>query len=155
MTGLVDISNINVAFLAAPVDNCNAIVYTGGAFIIITIPSTSALFFFRMKAIYNHNIITIFFGSMLFALFRLCFLFPHSGEERAHRANSLLHRHTICTLRFNAESSALHIRHSCVHCHLALHCGRYVGGTDEVILSRSVLQGGQLYYLFVAVSSHR
>lgn len=69
------------------------------------------------------------------------FFIPDSGEEWAHRDDPVLYHHTIWTLRFHTESCAFHIWHSCVHrnftSHYVLHhCGHYVRGAHEVLLSR-------------------
>jgi len=61
--------------IAAPIDNCDALKYVEGIFAEIAIPSTSLLFLFRVKAIYNHlNIITTFFGIMWLSIAGLSIL---------------------------------------------------------------------------------
>jgi len=53
------------AVIAAPIDNCTALHYVQGIFAEISIPATSLLFFFRVKAIYSHSrIVPAFFGVM-------------------------------------------------------------------------------------------
>jgi hypothetical protein len=161
---LADVSSIDVAFLAAPVDNCNALMYSGGGLIIVAIPSTSALFFYRVKAIYNHKIVTIFFGFLLFALFGLCFLFSiaaksgHIGPTRYCIVTHFEHYgsmpnllHSIYdTLVFIAISLRI-VSYSIVGDTFGARMRSFFRGAGLPSLSRSVLQGGQLYYLFVAI----
>jgi hypothetical protein len=47
----------------ASIDNCKSLKYVQGAFFVIGGPATSLLFFFRVRAVYNHSkIVTVFFG---------------------------------------------------------------------------------------------
>src|ERR1700685_1655952 len=49
--------------IVAPIANCAFLKYIEGMFFEIAVPATSLLFFFRVKAVYNHSrIITAFFG---------------------------------------------------------------------------------------------
>ena len=59
----------------APIDNCDALRYVAGVFAEISVPSTSLLFFFRVRAIYgNSRIITAFFGFLWVAIAGLSIL---------------------------------------------------------------------------------
>jgi len=149
----------SVVFQTAPVDNCNALMYSGGGLIIVAIPSTSALFFYRVKAIYNHKIVTIFFGFLLFALFGLCFLFSiaaksgHIGPTRYCIVTHFEHYgsmpnllHSIYdTLVFIAISLRI-VSYSIVGDTFGARMRSFFRGAGLPSLSRSVLQGGQLYY---------
>ena len=49
--------------VVAQIDNCEALKYIQGVTFEIGGPATSLLFFFRVKAVYNHSkVITTFFG---------------------------------------------------------------------------------------------
>ena len=55
--------------IVAPIGNCNALKYVEGVFAEIAIPSTSLLFLFRVKAIYNHSrIVKAFFDFLWLAI---------------------------------------------------------------------------------------
>jgi hypothetical protein len=69
---------------AASVPHCDALTYAIGACFVIAVPSSSALFFFRVRAIYyNNSVITYFFGFLWASLLVLCFLVP-IGVRNAH-----------------------------------------------------------------------
>lgn len=57
------------------IGNCAALKYVEGIFFEIAVPATSLLFFFRVKAVYNHSrIVTSFFGSLWLAIAGLSIL---------------------------------------------------------------------------------
>lgn len=61
--------------LVAPVAHCQALQYIIGFFYEVSLPATSLLFFFRVKAVYAHGrVITLFFGALWFAILGLSIL---------------------------------------------------------------------------------
>ena len=68
----------------APVAHCQALEYVICSFYEISLPATSALFFFRVRAVYNDNkIVTVFFGALWFSVLVLSIflmLAVRSGE---------------------------------------------------------------------------
>src|ERR1700733_4271331 len=72
------ICRINV-LAAASLTNSKAVIIALGSVLVLQVPSTSALFFFRVKAVYyNNKIVTIFFGVLWLSMSALCFLFPQA-----------------------------------------------------------------------------
>src|SRR5262245_14609684 len=72
-----------ILWLAAPVHHCNAFIFATACCFAVAIPSTSALFFFRLKAVYcNDRIATGIFAFLLCALFGLCFMAPAAVKGR-------------------------------------------------------------------------
>jgi hypothetical protein len=143
------------------VSDCNALASATSWFIIITAPSTSALFFFRVRAIYGNNkIITAFFGSLLFLLFGLCILPPlgtnavHIGTTR-RCINTKVAHFSILPIAVNSIFDALVfiaislrvVSYSIVGDTYSARMKSFVRGDGLPILSKSLLQGGQLYYL--------
>ena len=60
----------------APVAHCQALEYVICSFYEISLPATSALFFFRVRTVYNDNkIVTAFFGALWFFSTRAVHLF--------------------------------------------------------------------------------
>jgi hypothetical protein len=157
------ICNIADNLVVASVAHCNAVFIANGCFFVLGIPSTSALFFFRVKAVYYHNkFITGFFGLLLFALFGLSFLGPftirgeHIGttqrciiitSERFGSAPILLNS-IMDTLVFIAISSRI-VSYSLMGDTFGARMRSFFRGDGLPRVSRNILQGGQLYYLFV------
>jgi hypothetical protein len=145
------------------VASCNAVLILIGCFFVIGVPSTSALFFFRVKAVYYGNkFITTFFRALLFALFGLSFLMPftasgkHIGTtqrcittktEHFVVAPVLLHS-IMDTLVFIAISFRI-VSYSLVGDTFSARMRSFFRGSGLPSVSKSILQGGQLYYLFV------
>jgi hypothetical protein len=149
--------------IAASIADCNAVLIAMGCFFVVGVPSTSALFFFRVKAVYYHNkFITWFFGFLLFALFALSFLVPvtrrgtHIGTtqrciniETQHYASAPVLLNAIMdTLIFIAISFRV-ISYSLVGNTFGARMRSFFRGDGLSIIAKSVLQGGQLYYLSV------
>jgi hypothetical protein len=134
----------------------------GGCFV-VAVPSTSALFFFRVRGVYgNSKIITAIFGFLLFALFGLSFLVPIAirGETIGPTKRCIdpqVHVYASAPVVLNAVIDTLVF--VAISCRIV--CTSLVGNTfgarvrsfflgDGLFnLSKSLLQGGQLYYLFV------
>jgi hypothetical protein len=148
-----------LVFLAAPLANCQTWIYAiGGCFIVAT-PSTSALFFFRVKAVYNNDkIITAFFGVLLFMMFAASLLIPFSptvthvgptqrcmviGEKYA--VIPAVMNFTLDTLVFCAISLRIVSRSIGDNSFRAI-LSSFFRGDGLFSLPRSLLQGGQLHY---------
>jgi hypothetical protein len=142
---------------------CNPVLILIGCFFVIGVPSTSALFFFRVKAVYYGNkSITMFFGALLFALFGLSFLIPftasgeHIGTTQICITTKTEHfgvlpvlLHSIMdTLAFIAISSRI-VSYSLLGDTFGARMRSFFQGSGLPSVSKSILQGGQLYYLFV------
>jgi hypothetical protein len=152
--------------VAAPVAHCNALLYVVDSLLVIAVASTSGLFFFRVRAVYgNDKIITAVFGFLWFAIFGVCFLIPlstkgmHLGTtERCifvvipHFVSiPALIRSGFDTMVFFAIS--LHIiSYSIIGDTFGARMKSFFRGDGLPRLSKSLLHGGQLYYLFVAIS---
>jgi tetrahydromethanopterin S-methyltransferase subunit C len=145
------------------VAHCNAVSIASGCFFVLGVPSTSALFFFRVQAVYYHNrFITTFFGALLFALFGLSVLIPftgrgeHIGTTQRCITTKLEHfgalpvflNSFMDTLIFVAISFRI-ISYSLVGDTFNARMRSFFRGAGLPSLSKSILQGGQLYYLFV------
>jgi hypothetical protein len=143
--------------------HCNTIFITIGCFFVLAGPSTSALFFFRIKAVYHQNMfVTGFFGVLLFALFGLSFLGPFAERSEhigmTQRCNIIqtepfglvpLFLHSIMdTLAFIAISFRI-VSYSLVGDTFSARMRSFFRGSGLPSVSKSILQGGQLYYLFV------
>ncbi|KZP07076.1 hypothetical protein FIBSPDRAFT_965946 [Athelia psychrophila] len=58
-----------VVFTVASVSRCQALLYSLGVFFIISLPSTSLLFFIRLRAVFSHsNVVVYFFGLLWVAV---------------------------------------------------------------------------------------
>jgi hypothetical protein len=143
------------------VSDCNALASATSWFIIITAPSTSALFFFRVRAIYsNDKIITVFFGSLLILLFGLCIL-PPLGTDTMHIGttrrciNTKVATFSVIPIAVNSIFDTLVfiaislriVSYSIVGDTYSACMRSFVRGDGLPVLSKSLLQGGQLYYL--------
>jgi hypothetical protein len=152
---------------AAPVEDCNALLRAVGAFFVIAAPSTSALFLFRVKAVYlNNKIITTFFTVLLFVLFGLTILVPlsikgaHIGPTKrcvstrvpSYTSAPIVVNTVFDTLVFFAISIRIASRFVVGNTFVARLKSFFVGNGFPN-LSKSILQGGQLYYSFVVVLS--
>jgi len=151
------------ALAAAPVRNCNALIKFAASCCVVAYPATSAMFFFRVRGVYcNNRIITLFFGFLLFALFALSFIMPvvakatHIGPtQRCINATApryistpIILNSIIDTLVFVAISFRI-MSLSLAGDTFGARMGSFFRGNGLPVLSRSVLQGGQLYYLCV------
>ena len=148
---------------AAPVANCNSLVYTISIFLVIAMSSSSALFFFRVKAVYSDNrLITVFFGFLWFTLFGLSFIIPsavkgtHIGTTQwciitsvAPYGSAPIVLNTVNdTLVFIAISVRL-VSSSSASDSFGARMKSFWLGHGLPGLSRGLLRGGQLYYLSV------
>jgi hypothetical protein len=158
--GTLGCCTLALVFLAAPLTDCYKWTYAIGGCFIIALPSTSALFFFRVRAVYCDNrTIMAFFGFLLFALFGTSFLIPfsptaaHVGptqrcmviEQKRYGAIPSVINFTLDTLVFFAISFRI------ISCSIENHSFRallrsFFRGDGLFSLSRSLLHSGQLYY---------
>ena len=142
--------------------HCNAVLTAMGCFVILAVPSTSALFFFRVMAVYHQNkFISGFFGLLLFALFGLTFLVPvsrkstHIGttqrciasESDRYATVPILLNAIMDTLVFIAISFRI-VSYSLVGDTFGARMRSFLRGSGLPSISKSILQGGQLYYLY-------
>jgi hypothetical protein len=150
-------------FIVAPVANCHILMYAIGGCFVLALPSTSALFFFRVKAVYCDNkVITAFFGFLLIALFGLSFLIPlapvvsHIGTtqrcmttqvKRYGFAPAVLN-FLFDTLVFIAISFRI-ASPSIKGGTLRAFVKSFLRGEGLPKYSKSLLQDGQIYYWFV------
>jgi hypothetical protein len=136
--------------------------------LVVALPSSSALFFFRVKAVYcNNRIITVVFAVLWFALVGLSFTIPSSVKGRhigttqaciityvAPVASAPIVLDAIFdTLVFIAISVRL-ISFSFVNDTFGGRMKSFWRGDGLPALSRSLLQGGQFYYLLVIIFFH-
>jgi hypothetical protein len=155
--------NINVGNIAAELPNCDTVMGIAGAFAIISVPSTYAMFFIRLRAVYNNNkIITIIFGFLLFSEFVLSFLGPvfarsmHIGPtQRCINASDpqwvsvpILMSPIFDTLVFFAISIRI-VSNSFTANTYQSRMKSFFCGDGLPNMSRNLLKGGQLYYLSV------
>jgi hypothetical protein len=145
-----------------PIAHCDAYMYATASCLIVAVPASSALFFFRVKDIYNDDrIITAFFGFLLFTLFGLSFMIP-MGATSAHIGTTqrcILTKTatwSLAALVMNAIYVALIF--SAIAFRIMSRPRAIVGDTGAQRtsyglpnLSRAVLRGCQFYYLFVTV----
>ena len=144
--------------------HCTALVHAIGSSYVVAVPSTSALFYFRLKAVYcNNKIATIFFGSLWFSLFGLSFLIPLSGAKGVHIGttrrciNTEIPKYASTPLIFNAIFDtlvffAISLRimsFTIVGNTFRARMKSFFQGAGLPSISKSLLQDGQLYYLFV------
>jgi hypothetical protein len=149
---------------AVPIEPCNIVLYVLTALFIVAAPATLAMFFLRLKAIYAKNMaVIVFFGLFWLAIFGTLFITPFDvttihipGTQRCiiikvgycsaipvflHSAFDTLVFIAI-SLRIASYSRAFSSRAS-----------SFFRGNRLPLISRRILQGGQLYYLFVSVYS--
>jgi hypothetical protein len=103
--------------IVAPIAHCWVLKYVEGIFFEIGVPATSLLFFFRVKAVYNHSrVITAFFGILWLAIAGLTILVMlgiEGGEYPGYIQYDIFW--ITMTLQFayhiqDAVAKALHIR---------------------------------------------
>jgi hypothetical protein len=150
-------------WLAGRVVNCNALLCAIGGCYVVAVSSTSALFFFRVKGVYgNDKYVTAFFGSLWFTLFALSFLVPpavrgmHIGDTQrciitsvANYAPTPVVLNTIIdTIVFLAISLRI-TSYSIEGDTFTQSVKSFWSGDGLPKFSKSLLQGGQLYYSFV------
>jgi hypothetical protein len=131
-------------------------------------PSSSALFFFRVKGVYcNNRIITVVFGFLWIALFGVsCTIIPavkggHLGNTQRCMITSVAPYGSAPivlnaindTLIFIAISVRL-VSFTSTSNSFGARIKSFWLGDGLPALSRSLLQGGQLYYLSVIIFSH-
>jgi hypothetical protein len=119
------------------------------------------MFFFRVKAVYGNNtIISFFFGFLVFALFAISFILPavagaiHIGTTQRcintptpnYISAPIILNAVIDTLVFVAISFRI-MSFSCVGETFSARAVSFIRGDGIPAFSKSVLQGGQLYYL--------
>jgi hypothetical protein len=134
----------------------------GGCFI-VALPSSSALFFFRVKAVYGNNrIITVLFGTLLFALFAVSFINPFASKVThlgpTNRCiviamkkigflpavlNFLYDTLVFFSISFRIVSRDMESKT------FGAFLRSFFRGDGLPAFSRALLQGGQLYYWFV------
>jgi hypothetical protein len=142
------------------VAHCSAVIYVAGVFYLIAFTSTSALFVFRVRAVYeNSKPVTIIFGTLLAAVFGSSFLFllaakgTHIGPTQ-RCINTSVSRWGPAPVFINFILNTL------VFIAISLRITSYsiIGDRSRVrsffgaglpAFSKSLVQGGQLYYLFV------
>jgi hypothetical protein len=136
--------------------------------LVVALPSSSALFFFRVKGVYcNNRIITVIFGFLLFSLLGFsCVIIPaikatHIGTTQRCMVTSvapyasapIVLNAVIDTVIFIAISIRLASFLSVDHSFSVLMKSFWLGdGLPS--LSKALLRGGQLYYLFVTIIFH-
>jgi hypothetical protein len=153
--------------IAAPVADCNALKNAAGSSFILASPFTSALFFFRVKAVYHNNkIVTIFFGFLLFSLFGISIMYPfaYKGEHLGTTQRCIpaefarygsipaLITAIFDTLVFLAISLRIASNTLLDNDTFGTRMKSFLRGRGLPNISKCILQGGQLYYLFVTDS---
>jgi hypothetical protein len=137
----------------------------GGCYV-VALPSSSAMFFFRVKAVYCDNrVIIVFFGFLWFALFGLSFIIP-SAVKGAHIGTTqrciitFVAPYTTAPVILNAINDTLIFIAISVRLvsltstsdSFSARIKSFWLGDGLPALSRSLLQGGQLHYLSVKSS---
>jgi hypothetical protein len=145
-----------------PIDHCRVVLYVLTSFLIVGAPSTLALFFLRVKAIYAKNkAIAAFFCFFWLAIFGTLFITPFDvttthipGTKRCmiikvgyYSAIPVLLHSAFDTLVFIAIS----FRIASYSRAFSSRTSSLLRGNRLPLISRRILQGGQLYYLFVSV----
>jgi hypothetical protein len=154
--------------VVSPVVHCQAFAYVLGSGTIAVIPWTTALFFFRVRAVYCYNkIVTVFFGLFWLAVFAVNIAGAMSARA-THIGTSKLCIITKITLSGSLPFTLGTFFATFVFLAISLRIVSYtaVGDTFSdriksffhgVGLSnvlKSLLRGGQLYYSLVAISLH-
>ncbi|KIM88317.1 hypothetical protein PILCRDRAFT_814216 [Piloderma croceum F 1598] len=147
-------------FKVGSIDNCAALKYVEGIFFEISVPATSLLFFFRVKAVYNNSkIITLFFGILWLAIAGLSILImlgitgdriPYTRRCR----EGLAHNFTTVPIMLTAVNDTLiffAISYRMVSISMAgstwrAQANSFFRGDGLHHLSKSLLQSGQVYY---------
>ncbi|KZP07996.1 hypothetical protein FIBSPDRAFT_816544 [Athelia psychrophila] len=149
-----------VVSAVAPVAHCQALQYIIGFFYEVSLPATSLLFFFRVKAVYAHGrVITLFFGALWFAILGLSIL-PMVAIRSDHIPNTQHCTETVVgdfvsvpaiitavydTLVFIAISAQM-VVHTLNGDTWTARTRSFVYGNGMYSLSRALLRGGQIYY---------
>jgi len=157
--GTLGCCTLALVFLAAPLADCQTWIYAIGCCFIVATPSTSALFYFRVKAVYGNNkTISAFFGVLLSMMFATSLLIPFSpkvthvgptqrciviGEKYA--VIPAVMNFTLDTLVFIAISLRI-VSHSIEDNSFRATLSSFFRGDGLFRLPRSLLQGGQLHY---------
>jgi len=147
-------------FMVAPLPNCAALRFVEGAFFEVAVPATSLLFFFRVKAIYNHSrYITAFFGIIWLAIagVSILIMLGITGERIPYTRRcreGLAHTYTTVpimltgvndTLVFLAISYRM-VSISMVNSTWSARARSFIRGDGLHHLSKALLQSGQVYY---------
>jgi hypothetical protein len=155
-------TNLNI-LAVTPFANCNIPNYILGGCLTLLIPSSSALFFLRVKAVYRNNrIVTTFFGLLWFVLFGLCFVLPLSAKSvhipttqvciiiriEYYASIPLIAHSVFDTLVFIANSVRI-LSFSIVGGTFGARMRSFFRGDGLPWFSRNLLLGGHLYYVFV------
>ena len=155
------------ALPVAPVAHCHAFTLALGSLIILVFPSTCALFFLRVRAVYcNGKLITIFFGVLWLVFFALCLLIPqsisavHIGMTQTcivtkispYVSAPIIMHVAFDTLVFFSISFRV-ISFSIVGDTFSARMMSFFRGDGLSSLPRSLLFGGQVYYVLVIRSS--
>jgi hypothetical protein len=132
------------------------------------VPSTCALFFFRVKAVYcNDRTVAVLFGIFWFAVLAVCFLAPpsvkatHIGRTQMCVVTKILPYGSLPvglstffnTFVFIAISLRI-VSYSIVGDTFAARVKSFIRGDGLPSFSRSLLRCGQCYYSSVAFSLH-
>jgi hypothetical protein len=139
------------------------VIYAVAVINILTVSSTSALFFFRVKAVFlNNRMITAFFGFLWFTLTGLCFSLPfvvkatHIPTTQICIVSRFAYFGTIPNIAhviydtFVFVSISLRIiSFSIVGDTFTARTRSFFRGDGVPSFSKSVLYGGQLYYMSV------
>ncbi|KZP16264.1 hypothetical protein FIBSPDRAFT_794691 [Athelia psychrophila] len=149
-----------VVWAVAPVAHCQALEYIICSFYEVSLPATSLLFFFRVKAVYgNARVITFFFGALWFSVLGLSILLmlavqsdhiPHTLRCKEAFVREFGSVPTIITavydtLVFTAISARV-VSHTLNGDTWAARARSFVHGDGLYSLSKALLRGGQLYY---------
>jgi hypothetical protein len=142
------------------IEHCNAVYYTLTGFTIIASPATAALFFLRVKAIYfDSKVVVTLFGLLWLAFSATIFLWTfsvkmaHIGTTQKCILLAVEHRVTASLLLHSTYDTLVFIAISLRITSAAFSTGgkSLFRGDGLPHLSRSLLMGGQLYYLFVVL----
>jgi hypothetical protein len=144
-----------------------SLIYAIGVCVVISLPSSSALFVFRVTAVYYRNdFIAVFFGCLWLGLLGLTFLIPlavrggHIGitqrclitQVASYASAPLVLNCVIDTLIFIVISVRI-MSFSYTDGPIMKQVSTFFRGDGLPRFSRNLLRNGQLYYLFVASSS--
>jgi len=147
-------------FRVAPIADCAALRYVEGVFFEITLPATSLLFFFRVKAVYNNSRnVTAFFGIIWLAIVGLSVLimFGIRGKRIPYTLRCteiLVHTYpTIPVILASVNDTLVFLAISCrmvsrsmANSTWSARVKSFVRGDGLEHLSKSLLQSGQAYY---------
>jgi hypothetical protein len=149
-------------WVALSLGHCKTLVRIVGVCYVIGIPSTCALFFFRVTAVYHNKFVTMFFGFLLFGLFCVSWIIPVAvvaeelgttkrcfpTEIKSFGSTPGILDATFDTLVFIAISYRI-VSLSMVGDTFGARLRSFFRGDGLSSFLKSVLQGGQLYYLYV------